>query len=102
MIFERSSEEMGRRERQARRGPPDQGDAGWEPSLITSLVVFLASDAAADVTCRDFLVQGSEISLMSVPVEESTVIREGGGDPQSLERVLTSAFVPVIEPPVAY
>ena len=48
-----------------------------KPEDIAPLVVWLASDEAANVNGRVFQVQTGKISLYSEPVEERTVNKEG-------------------------
>jgi len=57
------------------------------PELVAPLVVYLCTDAAANINGRDFIVGGNEISLMSLPTRERTIYREGGWDLDSLVRV---------------
>ncbi|MGE5594874.1 MAG: SDR family NAD(P)-dependent oxidoreductase, partial [Hyphomicrobiales bacterium] len=57
------------------------------PELVAPLVVYLCTDAAANVNGRDFIVGGNEISLVSLPGRERTIYREGGWDLDSLDRV---------------
>lgn len=105
MITERRPEEMGERERQMQQQAPAATagpDPNRDPAMIGAMVVFLASDAAASVTGRDFFVQGNEISLMTLPVKERSIIREGGWDADAIERAFPSAFGALIKPPVAY
>jgi NAD(P)-dependent dehydrogenase (short-subunit alcohol dehydrogenase family) len=47
------------------------------PEDIAPLVVWLASDDAANVTARTFQVQSGKISLYSEPVEQKTLIKVG-------------------------
>ncbi|MCS7294871.1 MAG: SDR family NAD(P)-dependent oxidoreductase [Chloroflexota bacterium] len=63
-----------------------------KPEMVAPLVVYLCTDAAANVNGRDFLVGGNEISLMSIPHREKTIYREGGWDLESLERVFPSTL----------
>ncbi|HCV00922.1 MAG: 3-hydroxyacyl-CoA dehydrogenase [Dehalococcoidia bacterium] len=58
-----------------------------EPEMIAPLVVFLCTEAAANVNGRDFVVGGDEVSLMTIPTKQATIHREGGWDLDSLERV---------------
>ena len=58
-----------------------------DPDLVAPLVVYLCTDAAANVNGRDFLVGGDEISLMSLPARERTIQREGGWTLDAIERV---------------
>ncbi len=62
------------------------------PEMIAPLVVFLCTDAAANINGRDFLVGGNEISLMSLPGRERTIFREGGWTVETLERVFPSTL----------
>ena len=57
------------------------------PEMVAPLVVYLCTDSAANVNGRDFVVGGDEVSLMSMPVKQATIHREGGWDLASLERV---------------
>ncbi|MEX0781581.1 MAG: SDR family NAD(P)-dependent oxidoreductase [Dehalococcoidia bacterium] len=63
------------------------GIAALAPELVAPLVVWLATDAAANVNGRDFLVGGSEISLMSLPQRERTIYHDGGFTLDVLDRV---------------
>jgi NAD(P)-dependent dehydrogenase (short-subunit alcohol dehydrogenase family) len=48
-----------------------------KPEDIAPLIVFLASDAAANINGRTFAVGGGEISLYSEPTKERTIFKEG-------------------------
>ena len=50
---------------------------GWKAEDIATLVVWLASDAAANVNGRTFFVATGEIALYSEPVKERTLVRDG-------------------------
>ncbi|MFN0096233.1 MAG: SDR family NAD(P)-dependent oxidoreductase [Dehalococcoidia bacterium] len=68
------------------------GITAMAPELIAPLVVYLCTDAAANVNGRDFLVGGAEISLMSLPVRERTIYREGGFTLDSLARIFPTTL----------
>jgi 3-oxoacyl-[acyl-carrier protein] reductase len=55
------------------------------PERVAPMVVYLCTDAAASINGRDFFVMGDEISLMSLPHPEHTIVRPGGWDLASLE-----------------
>lgn len=57
------------------------------PELVAPLVVYLCTDAAANVNGRDFVVGGNEVSLVSLAEKERSIFREGGWDLPSLARV---------------
>ena len=63
-----------------------------KPELVAPLVVYLCTDAAANINGRDFIVGGSEISLMSMPDKERTIYREGGWTLDTLDRVFPSTI----------
>ncbi len=63
-----------------------------KPELVAPLVVYLCTDAAANINGRDFIVGGNEISLVSLPDKERTIYREGGWDLDSLERVFPTTL----------
>jgi 3-oxoacyl-[acyl-carrier protein] reductase len=63
-----------------------------KPELVAPLVVYLCTDEAANVNGRDFLVGGNEVSLMSLPVRERTIYREGGWTVDSLAQVFPSTI----------
>ena len=68
------------------------GIAALAPELIAPLVVYLCTDAVANINGRDFLIGGNEISIMSLPDRERTIYREGGFDVETLERVFQSTL----------
>jgi len=57
------------------------------PEVIAPLVVYLCTDAAANINGRDFLIGGNEISIMSTPQRERTIYREGGWTLETLDVV---------------
>jgi NAD(P)-dependent dehydrogenase (short-subunit alcohol dehydrogenase family) len=63
-----------------------------KPELVAPIVVYLCTDAAANVNGRDFIVGGNEISLVSLPDRERTIYREGGWDLDSLDRIFPSTL----------
>jgi len=68
------------------------GIAALAPELVAPLVVFLCTDKASNINGRDFIVGGDEISLMSLPVRERTIYKQGGWDLDSLDRVFGSTL----------
>jgi NAD(P)-dependent dehydrogenase (short-subunit alcohol dehydrogenase family) len=52
---------------------------------IGPFVAYLCTDAAAYINGRDFFVMGEEISLLSLPHPERTIVRPGGWDLEALE-----------------
>lgn len=62
------------------------------PELVAPLVVMLCLDEAANVNGRDFIVGGNEISLVSLPKAEKTIIKEGGWDLESLVQAFPSTL----------
>ena len=63
-----------------------------KPELVAPLVVYLCTDAAANVNGRDFIVGGNEISLVSLPEKERSIFREGGWTLDTLARVFPSTI----------
>ena len=77
--------------------PTSSGDAisqmdSLKPELVAPLVVYLCTDRAANINGRDFIVGGSEISLMSMPDKERTIYREGGWTLDTLDRVFPNTL----------
>ncbi|MBK6317780.1 MAG: SDR family NAD(P)-dependent oxidoreductase [Dehalococcoidia bacterium] len=68
------------------------GIAAMAPELIAPLVVYLSTDAAANINGRDFIIGGDEISIMSLPTRERTIYKQGGWDIDSLEKVFQSTL----------
>jgi len=81
-------------------GNPDESSAqgamsqiqALKPEFVAPIVVYLCTDAAANVNGRDFIVGGNEISLVSLPGRERTIFREGGWDLDSLDRVFPATL----------
>jgi len=63
-----------------------------KPDMIAPLVVYLCTDAASNVNGRDFIVGGNEISLVSLPVRERTIYREGGWTLDTLDAIFPSTL----------
>ncbi len=66
--------------------------AAQQPEQVAPLVVYLCTDAAANVNGRDFIVGGEDITLMSMPSKEATIHREGGWILDALDRVFPQAI----------
>jgi 3-oxoacyl-[acyl-carrier protein] reductase len=98
MITERRPEEIG--DQPAR--PVSSAPANRDPQTLGKIVVFLASDAAKDITGHDVFAQGDEISIMSLPKKERSVILPPGWDGDVMEAVLPGAISDVIRKPVPY
>ena len=69
---------------------PGQLGAAPDPELYTQskiapFVVWLCTDAAANVNGRTFDVGGDDVSLLSEPTRERTVHEEGGWDLDGLD-----------------
>ena len=52
-------------------GTAAMGLAALDPGVVGSLVTFLASDEAANVNGRDFMIRGGEVGLYTVPTVEA-------------------------------
>jgi 3-oxoacyl-[acyl-carrier protein] reductase len=63
------------------------------PSKISPLVVWLCTDAAANVNGRTFEIWGNTISLLSEPEPLRTITGEGGWDLDTLDLVAPTSLV---------
>ena len=63
------------------------------PSKISPLVVWLCTDAAANVNGRTFEVWGNTISLLSEPEPLRTITGQGGWDLDSLDQIAPASLV---------
>jgi NAD(P)-dependent dehydrogenase (short-subunit alcohol dehydrogenase family) len=74
--------------------PPSFDPVTFSPSKIAPMVVWLCTDAAANVNGRTFHVRGDEVSLLSEPAPEIMIHQAGGWDLDGLDAtaptVLTS------------
>jgi NAD(P)-dependent dehydrogenase (short-subunit alcohol dehydrogenase family) len=80
------------------------------PDDVAPVVVYLASDAAGDLTGQCIAAGGDRISLWSHPTEVATACRDGGWTADAVAEVFPSVFrpqlqdfrpVPVPEPPAS-
>ena len=62
------------------------------PEKIAAMAVFLASDAASEVTGQIFCVRGNEVFLMSQPRPLRSLHRDGGWTPRTLADQMLPAF----------
>jgi NAD(P)-dependent dehydrogenase (short-subunit alcohol dehydrogenase family) len=69
-------------------GAPRLGDpAASQPEHVAALVVWLATDAAANVNGRTFLVGAGVVGLYPEPAPERAIAREDGWDLDALDRL---------------
>jgi len=61
-----------------------QGEGFGTPEDVAGLVVFLASDAAADVTGQAIGIGGDRLSLWSHPHEAAVAVRDGGWSAEAI------------------
>jgi NAD(P)-dependent dehydrogenase (short-subunit alcohol dehydrogenase family) len=59
-----------------------------DPEAVAPFVVFLATDEAAGINGRNFLVAGGQISLYCEPVAEKTIYKEGSWTLEELSAVV--------------
>src|SRR6202453_2280212 len=64
---------------------PDFDPEQFPPRKISPLVVWLCTEAAANINGRTFHVGGDEVSLLSEPAPERTVTQPGGWDLDGLD-----------------
>jgi NAD(P)-dependent dehydrogenase (short-subunit alcohol dehydrogenase family) len=68
-------------------GTPRLGDpASSRPEHVAARVVWLATDAAANVNGRTFLVGAGVVGICPEPVPERAIAREGGWNLDALDR----------------
>ena len=67
--------------------PIETGLLDNKPEQVANLVVWLCTDAAANVNGRTFLVGGDIIGLYPEPAPERMLVREGGWDLDALDRI---------------
>jgi NAD(P)-dependent dehydrogenase (short-subunit alcohol dehydrogenase family) len=73
--------------------PADLRQSGTgTPADVTALVVFLASDAAADITGQAVGLGGDKLALFSHPSEVATVVRDGGFDSDAIAEAWSSVL----------
>jgi NAD(P)-dependent dehydrogenase (short-subunit alcohol dehydrogenase family) len=68
------------------------------PEDVAPLVVFLASDAAADVTGQAIAMGGDRLALWSHPREVVTLLQEGGFTDRSLAELFSTVLLPQLQP----
>jgi len=62
------------------------------PDRVAPLVVYLCTDAAAQINGRDFFVMDNQISLLSLPAMERSIFRDGGWDLDAIETAFPQAL----------
>src|SRR5262249_30085483 len=72
--------------------PPNFDPVMFSPSKIAPMVVWLCTDAAANVTGRTFHVRGDDVALLSEPAPETTIHQSGGWDLEGLDATATTVL----------
>lgn len=78
-----------------------EGTETFTPELVSPLVVFLCTDAAAHVNGRDFIVGGGEISLVSLPEKQRSVFTGNRWSQDELQKLLPKTLVRGLRNPAA-
>lgn len=78
-----------------------EGTDSFTPELVSPLVVFLCTDAAAHVNGRDFIVGGGEISLVSLPEKQRSVFTANRWSQEELQQLLPKTLVRGLRNPAA-
>ena len=78
-----------------------EGSDTFTPELVSPLVVFLCTDAAAHVNGRDFIVGGGEISLVSLPEKQRSVFTGSRWSQDELQKLLPKTLVRGLRNPAA-
>jgi hypothetical protein len=68
------------------------------PEDCAGLVVFLASDASAEITGQAIGIGGDRLCLYSHPTEIVTELRGGGWDAEQVAAVWQARFAPHLQP----
>ncbi len=71
---------------------PDFDPAQFPPSKISPMVVWLCTDAAANVNGRTFHVSGDDVGLLSEPEPERVIHQSGGWDLDGLDSAAPAAL----------
>jgi NAD(P)-dependent dehydrogenase (short-subunit alcohol dehydrogenase family) len=74
--------------REPSQNTPDMGIASRDPDDIAPFVVWLCTDAAADVNGRDFAVAGGHVALYSLPTEIKSIDKDGRWTLDELDRLV--------------
>ncbi len=99
------TEELAEAQRRAREAGLVAGDAGdidfgsdretmMQPENVSPFVVWLCTDAAANVNGRDFLVWGNEVGMYSLPKVEASIYASGlSWTMDELDRVASQSYL---------
>lgn len=78
--------------------PPEVRAGGMGTTAdVAELIVFLASDAAAEITGQVFGVGGDKVSIWSHPREVAVSLREGGWTAEALRDSFETEFAPHLQ-----
>lgn len=62
------------------------------PTQVTPLVVFLCTDAAANINGRDCIVGGGEITLVSLPTKETSIFSDKQWTQEQLQDLIPKSL----------
>ena len=78
-----------------------EGSETFSPDQVAPLVVFLCTDAAANINGRDFIVGGGEITLVSLPTKERSVFSDKPWTQEHLQKLLPKTLGKGLKNPAA-
>lgn len=78
-----------------------EGSETFSPDQVAPLVVFLCTDAAANINGRDFIVGGGEITLVSLPGKERSIFSDTQWTQQRLQQLIPKTLAKGVKNPAA-
>jgi NAD(P)-dependent dehydrogenase (short-subunit alcohol dehydrogenase family) len=73
-------------------GDMTEGSETFSPAQVAPLVVFLCTDAAANINGRDFIVGGGEITLVSLPTKERSIFSDKQWTQEQLQDLIPNTL----------
>ncbi len=78
-----------------------EGSDTFSPDQVAPLVVFLCTEAAANINGRDFIVGGGEITLVSLPTKERSIFSDTQWTQEQLQDLIPKTLGKGVKNPAA-